>query len=767
MGKRAGFRAVVWGLLGLFCGGLSFLGTVPESERAALKDFYYSTNGASWTVSTNWLGAVGTEGTWFGVTVETVDGADHVTRIELPENNLTGDLPLHFDDLPELRVLDLHSNYLLNPGPIPDCGLCSDLQILNLDDTYRSETSFPSWIPSLSSLQVLSLYFNDLSGTLPSTLWDMTSLTKLDLGVQNQYDDTHGFSGVIPADVTDLVNLSYLDLSYNQFTGMLPDLSSMTNLNTLFLGVNPVDSQSFPNWVTSMTHLTQLGLEQLGLKGSIPASIGNLTNLTLLSLENNPFNPAPAPLELTFLTHLEQLDLRSCNLTSLPDLSPLTAMKRLYLGSNPLPPGPIPPWILGMTSLEILQMSGVNLNGTVPEGLCALPNLLYLSLADNDLSGSIPSQIGNLTLLRYLYLNGNALTGDIPAGLGNCTLLRYLYLQDNHLTGTIPPSLGNCTALRNAFLQNNELSGGIPSSLGGCLLLSRLWVHNNRLTGPLPSELGNCAALRSLYVQGNALSGEIPASFANLTLLYPGQLDLRWNALHSSDPALTAFLDSKQVGGDWRSTQTVAPTSLSVDSSSSDRIALSWTTVSYTSDPGGYVLYYSGVSGGPYTYNGSVASKLTGSAAATGLLSGTTYFFVLRTYTAPHANNSNTVYSDDSLEVSGSTTGEPVAPGETAPDGSLLWNDSGGVSWTSNPDAAEYRVYRGDPGDLPNLFSTTENACLAWSGTTVTSAPLTAEPAPGSFHWYAVVGVNSGLEGIAGRSSSGDPEVVVSSGNCP
>jgi Leucine-rich repeat (LRR) protein len=440
-------------------------GAIPVAERDALVDLYGDTGGPTWVNSTNWLGASGTEGTWFGITVELVDGGDHVTGIELAENNLTGNLPADFNAFTRLRILDLHWNYGLTSGPIPDCSSCASLQTLDLDDCVRTETSFPSWIPNLSSLQVLSLNFNDLSGPLPPNLWTVTTLTKLDLGVQNQYDDTHGFSGTISQDVTDLVNLTYLDLSYNHFTGTLPDLSSMTQLRTLFLGVNPVDSQEFPAWIASMSGLTQLGLEQLGLTGSIPASIGNLTQLTLLSLESNPFDPGPAPGELALLTHLEQLDLRACNLTSLPDLSPLTALNRLYLGSNPLAAGPVPTWVVSLTLLEIFQMVGCNLIGTIPEGLCTLPNLYYIHLADNDLTGPIPSQIGNLASLRYLYLNGNNLTGGIPPSLGNCPLLRFLFLHDNQLTGNLPSALGNCTALRYLYANDNLLSGAIPPEI--------------------------------------------------------------------------------------------------------------------------------------------------------------------------------------------------------------------------------------------------------------------------------------------------------------
>jgi hypothetical protein len=292
-------------------------------------------------------------------------------------------------------------------------------------------------------------------------------------------------------------------------------------------------------------------------------------------------------------------------------------------------------------------------------------------------------------------------------------------------------------------------------------------LENNALSGPLPSALGNCTALRSLYLQGNTFNGEVPATFANLVLLYPGSLNIRWNALYTSDPVLEAFLDSKQTGGDWQSTQTLAPTDLASVHVGETAASLSWSPVSYAADPGGYLLYYSAVSGGPYTYHSAIPGKSTGAAVATGLHAATTYYFVLKAYTDPHAFNFNTVISGEGAEASATTTGTAVAPGEVASDSSFQWTSAGTLSWTSDPHTALYRLYRGDPADLPDLFTSTPNACLSWSGTSVESGPLAGEPSSGSFHWYVVVGVNAGLEGIAGYSSAGDPEVVVATDVCP
>ena len=64
---------------------------IPASERTVLLNLYTSTNGGSWTTSTNWNGAVGTECTWFRVTCDSTGST--VTGILLENNNLTGTLP--------------------------------------------------------------------------------------------------------------------------------------------------------------------------------------------------------------------------------------------------------------------------------------------------------------------------------------------------------------------------------------------------------------------------------------------------------------------------------------------------------------------------------------------------------------------------------------------------------------------------------------------------------------------------------------------------
>jgi Leucine-rich repeat (LRR) protein len=148
------------------------------------------------------------------------------------------------------------------------------------------------------------------------------------------------------------------------------------------------------------------------------------------------------------------------------------------------------------------------------------------------LSGVIPAELGDLTTLEDLFLYNNLLTGSIPPELGDLTVLRFLYLNDNQLTGSIPPELG-------------RLAG-----------LQRLLLDSNRLSGRIPPELGDLGVLLFTYLDDNALVGPVPVDLMDLTSLLDDTSDFCNNHLFTSDSALSSFLDTKQIGGDWESCQT-------------------------------------------------------------------------------------------------------------------------------------------------------------------------------------------------------------------
>jgi len=202
-----------------------------------------------------------------------------------------------------------------------------------------------------------------------------------------------------------------------------------------------------------------------------------------------------------------------------------------------------------------LNLNDNHLTGPIPPEIGNLSKLWYLDLGDNRLSGPIPPQLGQLEELWKLYLDNNELTGPIPPALGELAKMQELYLYNNQLSCGIPVNLGALPSLKWLWVSGNQLSGPIPGSLGALPSLERLYLYDNHLTGLIPRQLANLDTLKRLRLHKNRLIGPFPLELKNLPNLDEGGSDFRWNHLYTSDEALRQFLDTKQTGGDWQSTQ--------------------------------------------------------------------------------------------------------------------------------------------------------------------------------------------------------------------
>ena len=150
------------------------------------------------------------------------------------------------------------------------------------------------------------------------------SVSRIDLSYNN-------LSGSIPAELGNLTNLTELNLSFNSLTGSIPDeLGNLTNLTDLSLSANYL-SGSIPAELGNLTNLTFLWLQYNSLSGSIPSELGNLTNLRWLYLHTNSLSGS-IPSELGNLTKLEYLVLNDNFLTGpLPQWLSDMALPRLNI----------------------------------------------------------------------------------------------------------------------------------------------------------------------------------------------------------------------------------------------------------------------------------------------------------------------------------------------------------------------------------------------------------------------------------------------------
>ncbi|KAM3337329.1 hypothetical protein P3S68_031654 [Capsicum galapagoense] len=197
----------------------------------------------------------------------------------------------------------------------------------------------------------------------------------------------NNLSGTIPPEIGNLTNLIYLDLSINQISGKIPpQIGSLARLHTLYIFDNNLNG-SILEEIGYLSSLTGLALSTNSLNGSIPASLGNLKNLNYVELFNNQLSD-PIPSEL------ENLELG--NLKNLNDLG---------LSNNQLS-GQIPS-VLGESKKSQLSViiqqsthwfnSRKNLKGKIlqclelPSSICNLTSIQSLDLGRNNLMGAIPA----------------------------------------------------------------------------------------------------------------------------------------------------------------------------------------------------------------------------------------------------------------------------------------------------------------------------------------------------------------------------------------
>jgi Leucine-rich repeat (LRR) protein len=227
----------------------------------------------------------------------------------------------------------------------------------------------------------------------------------------------NNLQGTIPDGISNLTGLTYLDLMSNQLSGSIPSgLGDLTNLLWLSLDENQLDG-TIPSQLGQLTNLFWLSLRANQLSGSIPPQLGNLASMWVLSLDGNQLTGA------------------------IPSqLGNLTGMMILALSSNQLS-GSIPPQLGNLTAIQALILTDNQLSGTVPSQLGNPANLATLYLSHNQLSGAIPSEFSNLAALARLYINDNSFTG-LP-DLSSLTELDSLYASNNQFTfEDIEPNIG-------------------------------------------------------------------------------------------------------------------------------------------------------------------------------------------------------------------------------------------------------------------------------------------------------------------------------------
>jgi Leucine-rich repeat (LRR) protein len=393
----------------------------------------------------------------------------NMSTITLEDLSLAGNLLTGFEQsfevLPwkNLRSLQLYSNKLQGSLPIPPPAIF-EYEVWN----NKLTGEIPEVICNLTSLSVLDLSINNLSGKLPQCLGNKSSTASV-LNLR-----TNSFSGDIPETFTSGCSLRVVDFSQNKLEGKIPkSLANCTKLEILNLEQNRINDV-FPTWLGILPDLRVMILRSNGLHGVIgnPETNVEFPTLQIVDLSNNSFK-GKLPLEY-FRNWTAMKNVRN-------------DQHLIYMQAN----ASFQTSQIRMTDKYEYSMTMTN-KGVMRLYEKIQDSLTVIDLSRNGFEGGIPEVLGDLKALHLLNLSNNFLSGGIPPSLSNLKKLEALDLSQNKLSGEIPVQLAQLTFLAVFNVSHNFLSGRIPRGNQFETFDNTSFDANPALCGePLSKECGN------------------------------------------------------------------------------------------------------------------------------------------------------------------------------------------------------------------------------------------------------------------------------------
>ncbi|XP_058068702.1 LRR receptor-like serine/threonine-protein kinase EFR [Magnolia sinica] len=316
-------------------------------------------------------------------------------------NKLSGTIPPRLYNLSSIVIFAVGFNRLHGNLP-PNIGLT----LPNLQRLYAGGNQFTGPIPvslsNASRLFLIELENNSFSESVPLNFGSPKGLTWFnlrgnELGIGKARDLSFLDS------LTNCSSLQMLDLSFNHLSGMLPD--SIANLSTQLTWLSFKSNSIFgsiPSGIQNLVGLTVLRMRYNFLTRTIPIGVGKLNKLEKNGASDGPGEVILDEIELVWGTPTCQFGQTVSYKVPFPVDEAESDIKGL---------GKIPSWLGNCLSLEYLVLDGNFFQGSIPSTLALryldlsrnnlsgkIPRYLenfaleYLNLSFNNFEGELPKQ---------------------------------------------------------------------------------------------------------------------------------------------------------------------------------------------------------------------------------------------------------------------------------------------------------------------------------------------------------------------------------------
>jgi len=353
-------------------------------------------------------------------------------------------------------VIDISYNLFEGPIPIPGPQNilfdCSNNQFSSMPFNFGSQ---------LSSISLLMASGNKLTGEIPPSICEATSLMLLDLS-------NNDLVGSIPSCLMEnMSHLNVLNLRGNQLHGRLPNsIKQDCALGALDFSGNQIEGQ-LPRSLVACKDLEVFDIGNNHIDDTFPCWMNMLPKLQVLVLKSNQFvgnvgPPDSADKNNCEFTNLRIFDLASNNFSGLLRNEWFRTMKSMMTKADN-------ERLVMENQYDLLGQTyqfttAITYKGSDITFSKILRTIVVIDVSDNAFYGAIPQSIGDLVLLSALNMSHNVLTGPIPSRLGTLNQLESLDLSSNGLSGDIPQKLSSLDFLSVLNLSYNKLEGRIPES---------------------------------------------------------------------------------------------------------------------------------------------------------------------------------------------------------------------------------------------------------------------------------------------------------------